>query len=67
VGFAEEKNGPEKLAVSVIVGHEKYISTRASHYARMAMKQYFNNYFAKKAEKMPIKTAKIAIPDHASP
>jgi beta-lactamase class D len=32
VGFAEEKDGHE----------------RASHYARMAMKQYFRNYFAKK-------------------
>jgi peptidoglycan glycosyltransferase len=59
VGFAEEKNGPEKLVVSVIVGHEKYIGTRASHYARMAMKQYFRDYYAKKAEKMPIKTAKL--------
>jgi len=48
VGFAEEKNGHEKLVLSVIVAHEKYIGTRASHYARMAMKQYFSNYFAKK-------------------
>ena len=48
VGFAEEKDGHEKLVMSVIVAHEKYIGTRASHYARMAMKQYFRNYFAKK-------------------
>lgn len=48
VGFAEEKDGHEKLVLSVIVAHEKYIGTRASHYARMAMKQYFRNYFAKK-------------------
>jgi hypothetical protein len=48
VGFAEEKDGHEKLVISVIVAHEKYIGIRASHYARMAMKQYFRNYFAKK-------------------
>jgi len=28
------------------VTHEKYIGTRASQYARMAIKQYFRNYFA---------------------
>ena len=57
VGFAEEKDGHEKLVISVIVAHEKYIGTRASHYARIAMKQYFRNYFAKKDEKVPFKTA----------
>jgi peptidoglycan glycosyltransferase len=57
VGFAEEKDGHEKLVISVIVAHEKYISTRASHYARIAMKQYFRTYFAKKDEKVPFKTA----------
>lgn len=59
VGFAEEKDGPGKLVISVIVAHEKYIGTRASQYARMAMKQYFLNYFAKKAEKLPFKTAEL--------
>jgi len=48
VGFAEEKGGTAKIAVSAIVAHEKYIGTRASQYARMAMKQYFGNYFANK-------------------
>jgi penicillin-binding protein A len=57
VGFAEEKDGHEKLAVSVIVAHEKYIGTRASHYARIAMRQYFRTYFAKKDEEVPFKTA----------
>lgn len=52
VGFAEEKDGHEKLVMSVIVAHEKYIGTRASHYARMAMKQYFRNYFAKKSSNL---------------
>ena len=49
VGFAEEKHGPEKIAVSVIVAHEKYIGLRASYYARTAMKKYFLNYFEKTA------------------
>ncbi|MEA1868365.1 MAG: penicillin-binding transpeptidase domain-containing protein [Thermodesulfobacteriota bacterium] len=57
VGYAEEKDGHEKLVISVIVAHEKFIGTRASHYARIAMKQYFRNYFAKKDEKVPFKTA----------
>ncbi|MGB6011883.1 MAG: penicillin-binding transpeptidase domain-containing protein [Desulfobacterales bacterium] len=48
VGFAEEKGGPAKFAVAVIVAHEKYIGLRASYYARSAMKSYFSNYFAKK-------------------
>lgn len=47
VGFAEEKAGPEKLAVSVVVAHEKYIGTRASQYARMAIRHYFNNHYTK--------------------
>ena len=47
VGFAEEKGGTAKFAVSVIVAHEKYIGLRASYYARSAMKAYFGNYFAK--------------------
>lgn len=47
VGFAEDKNGQGKLAVSVLVGHEKYIGTKASYYARLTMKHYFGNQFAK--------------------
>lgn len=47
VGFAEEKNGEQKLSICVLVGHEKYIGTKACHYARMAMKHYFSNQFAK--------------------
>jgi cell division protein FtsI/penicillin-binding protein 2 len=49
VGFAEEKDGPKKIALSVIVAHEKYIGLRASYYARIAMKKYFLNYFEKTA------------------
>ena len=49
VGFAEEKDGPKKIAVSAIVAHEKYIGLRASYYARIAMKKYFLKYFEKAA------------------
>jgi hypothetical protein len=47
VGFAEEKNGQQKLSLCVLVGHEKYIGTKAGYYARMMMKRYFKNQFAK--------------------
>ncbi len=47
VGFAEEKKGEKKIALSVIVAHEKYIGLRASYYARIAMKKYFEDAFAK--------------------
>jgi cell division protein FtsI/penicillin-binding protein 2 len=47
VGFAEEKEGEKKIALSVIVAHEKYIGLRASYYARIAMKKYFKDAFAK--------------------
>lgn len=46
VGFAEEKEGSAKIVISAIVTHEKYIGTRASQYALMAIKQYFRSYFA---------------------
>ena len=49
VGFAEQKDGPRKIAVSVIVAHEKYIGLRAGYYARIAIKKYFFNYFEKTA------------------
>ncbi len=48
VGYAEEKKGDMKLSIAVVVGHEKYIGTKASNYARMAIKRYFGNEFAKK-------------------
>ena len=46
VGFAEEKNGTEKIVLSIVVAHEEYIGVRAGQYARMAIKHYFQNYFA---------------------
>lgn len=46
-GFAEEKGGSQKIVLSILVGHEKYIGTRASHYARMIFKHYFQDYFGR--------------------
>jgi len=47
VGYAHEKRGDEKLAISVVVAHGKYRGVKAAHYAREAMKRYFGAYFAK--------------------
>lgn len=44
VGFAEEKEADGKLAIAVVVAHEKYIGKRASYYARIAIKKYFSKY-----------------------
>ena len=49
VGFAQEKAGTEKIVVSVLVAHEKFIGTRASRYARLAMKHYFRDFFNQKS------------------
>jgi hypothetical protein len=40
-GYAEEKKGDGKIAISVVVGHGKYIGKRASAYARLAIKEFF--------------------------
>ena len=45
-GFAEEKNGSNKIVISVLVVHQDYIGTRAASYSRMAIKKYFQNYYA---------------------
>jgi cell division protein FtsI/penicillin-binding protein 2 len=46
VGFAREKNGTEKIAVAVVVGHGEYIGTKASEFARTTFRNYFKEYFA---------------------
>lgn len=55
VGYAKEKQGVRKLAISVLVAHEEYIGTRATAYARMAITHYFKTHFAhnKIAKKTP--------------
>ena len=47
VGYAEEKTGSKQIALSIVVGHEEYIGIRAARYARMAMKEFFRNEFAR--------------------
>jgi cell division protein FtsI/penicillin-binding protein 2 len=46
VGFAREKKGTEKMVVSAVVAHEKYIGRRAAEYARLTIRQYFQEAFA---------------------
>ncbi|MEA1968860.1 MAG: penicillin-binding transpeptidase domain-containing protein [Thermodesulfobacteriota bacterium] len=45
-GFGQTKNGKKQIVAAVIVGHRKYIGTRASRYGRLIFKEYFKNYFA---------------------
>lgn len=40
-GFAAQKDGNTKITMSIVVGHGKYIGTRAGTYAKMILKQYF--------------------------
>lgn len=47
VGYAEEKEGDQKIVISAVVAHEKYIGIRSAEYARMAIKHYFKDYFTK--------------------
>ncbi len=47
VGFAHDKQSHGKIAVSVLVAHEKYIGRRASEYARIAFKYFFDNFSAR--------------------
>lgn len=41
VGYAKERQGERQLVVSVMVGHEDFIGTRAGEYARRAISHYF--------------------------
>lgn len=52
VGYAVDKNTGSQIAVSVIVTHEKFIGTRASTYARLAIREYYKNYFANLQKQM---------------
>ncbi len=42
IGFGTDKQTGKKLALSIVVGHRKYIGTRAAAYAKMMFKHYFN-------------------------
>lgn len=41
-GFGKEKKGSRALAVSIVVGHRKYIGTRAGTHARQMIKLFFD-------------------------
>ncbi len=47
-GFARAKKSKEQIALAVLVGHRKYIGTRAARYGRMIIKKYFTLYFDSK-------------------
>jgi len=40
-GFGKQKKSEKTIPHSVVVGHRKYIGTRATSYAKMILKQYF--------------------------
>ena len=50
-GFCKEPHGKEQIVVSVVVGHGKYIGTRASRFGRRIFTEYFNNFYAANAVK----------------
>jgi len=41
-GFGKEKTGPKAIVVSIVVGHGKYIGTRAGTHARSILEHYFS-------------------------
>ena len=47
-GFARAKNGKKQIAFAVVVGHRKYIGTRAAMYGKMIIKEYFTIYLDSK-------------------
>lgn len=40
-GFGTSKQTGKKIALSIVVGHRKYIGTRAAAYAKLILKHYF--------------------------
>ena len=62
VGFAEDRDGKERIAVSVVVAHEEYIGIRASQYARMLMRKHFGAIFERSKDECRSKNG--ATPKH---
>lgn len=46
-GFAKDKASDRKIAMAIVVGHRKYIGTRATSYAKIILKQYFKTNHTK--------------------
>ncbi len=44
VGFAEEKEGRKKLALSIVIAHDKFIGVKANQYAQIIFRSYFGDY-----------------------
>ena len=44
VGFAEEKEGRKKLALSIVIAHDKFIGVKANRYAQTIFRSYFGDY-----------------------
>ena len=40
-GFAKQKKTGRSISMAIVVGHRKYMGTRATTYAKMILKQYF--------------------------
>ena len=40
-GFGTDRNSRKKIAISIVVGHRKYIGTRAAAYAKLILQHYF--------------------------
>ena len=48
VGFAGRKNKDDAIAISVMVAHDGHVGKKASSYARLAIKAYFENSIEKR-------------------
>ena len=59
VGFAADTQSSAQIAIAVVVGHGDYIGTRASQYARRAMKEYFGSYFSKADKTIEVRTETV--------
>ncbi|GBC59343.1 penicillin-binding protein [Desulfonema ishimotonii] len=57
VGFAEEKGRTDRIVLSIVVAHEKYIGLRSTEYARMAIRAYFGHRFAERARETATNTS----------
>jgi cell division protein FtsI/penicillin-binding protein 2 len=53
VGFAKDKTSGQSVVVSALVAHEKFIGIKSGQYARMAIKAFFKDYFAKQSTPTP--------------
>ncbi|MFZ3046753.1 MAG: penicillin-binding transpeptidase domain-containing protein [Desulfatirhabdiaceae bacterium] len=58
VGYGSDKHAEETIVASVVVAHEKYIGVRAGQYARMLIREYFNQYFVARQNTVQGKKAK---------